>query len=332
MASNDDTLTVVSSLAVNFDDVASAAQRIAGIARVTPVMTSRTVDALTGAQVFFKCENLQRIGAFKFRGAYNALSQLAAHGGGRGVVTYSSGNHGQAIALAAKLLDLRAVVVMPHNAPAVKRAAVESYGARVVLYDPLLEQREHLAQQLAQREALAIVPPFNHPHIIAGQGTAAKELFEQAGALDYLLVPVGGGGLISGCALASKALAPRCKVIGVEPEAGDDATRSFNSKQLHTLPSVPDTIADGARTTSLGTLTFPILLAHVDAMLTTPDSALIRTLRFFAERMKLVVEPTGALAASVLFERAMDVRGARVGVILSGGNVDLRDLARYFSE
>jgi threo-3-hydroxy-L-aspartate ammonia-lyase len=315
------------------------ARRIAGVAHVTPVATSRTVDALTGAQVFFKCENLQRIGAFKFRGAYNALAQLAAAsalsapGGQRaGVITYSSGNHGQAIALAAKLLDLRAVVVMPQNAPAVKRAAVEGYGARVVAYDPAREPREAIAQQLAQREALALVPPFDHPHIIAGQGTAAKELFEQVGALDYLLVPVGGGGLISGCAIASKALAPACKVIGVEPQAGDDATRSFESKQLQQLPAVPDTIADGARTQSLGSLTWPIILEKVDAMLTVPDAALVRALRFFAERMKLIVEPTGVLAASALLERRIDVRGARVGVILSGGNVDLRDLARYFSE
>lgn len=313
---------------MNYAEIAAAAQRLAGIAHRTPVMTSRTFDALTGARVFFKCENLQRIGAFKFRGAYNALSQLPA---GTGVITYSSGNHGQAVALAAQLLNMRAVVVMPTNAPAVKRAAVEGYGARVVQYDPVREQRERVAQEWVDREALTLIPPFNHAHVIAGQGTAAKELIEEVGSLDYLVVPVGGGGLISGCALAAKALSPNCKVIGVEPEAGDDATRSFNTKQLQTLAAVPNTIADGARTTSLGSLTFPIVLACVDAMLTVSDAALIHAMRFFSERMKLVVEPTGALAASALLDRAVDLRGMRVGVIVSGGNVDLRDLAQYFT-
>lgn len=313
---------------MNYAEIAAAAQRLAGIAHRTPVMTSRTFDALTGARVFFKCENLQRIGAFKFRGAYNALSQLPA---GTGVITYSSGNHGQAVALAAQLLNMRAVVVMPTNAPAVKRAAVEGYGARVVQYDPVREQRERVAQEWVGREALTLIPPFNHAHVIAGQGTAAKELIEEVGSLDYLVVPVGGGGLISGCALAAKALSPNCKVIGVEPEAGDDATRSFNTKQLQTLAAVPNTIADGARTTSLGSLTFPIVLACVDAMLAVSDAALIHAMRFFSERMKLVVEPTGALAASALLDRAVDLRGMRVGVIVSGGNVDLRDLAQYFT-
>ncbi len=316
------------SLAVNYDDIAAAARRIAGVAHVTPVMASRTVNALTGAHVFFKCENLQRIGAFKFRGAYNALSQLPA---GSGVITYSSGNHGQAIALAARLLDMRAVVVMPSNAPAVKRAAVEGYGARVVQYDPAREQREIVAGEIARRESLITIPPFDHAHIIAGQGTAAKELIEEVGALDYLLVPVGGGGLISGCAIAAKAMAPACKVMGIEPAAGNDATRSFKSKSLYALERVPHTIADGARTLSLGTLTFPIVLACVDDMLTVADEALVRALRLFAERMKIVVEPTGALAASALLEHSIDVRGARVGVLISGGNVDLRDLASYLA-
>lgn len=311
-----------------YDDIADAGRRLAGIAHRTPVMTSRTFDALVGARVFFKCENLQRIGAFKFRGAYNALSRLPASAG---VITYSSGNHGQAIALAANLLGMRAVVVMPSNAPTVKRAAVEGYGAHVVQYDSAREQREEVAQAWVEREGLTLIPPFNHADVIAGQGTAAKELIEDAGALDYMLVPVGGGGLISGCALAAKALAPSCKVVGVEPAAGDDATRSFYSKQLQVLASVPDTIADGARTTSLGSLTFPLVLSHVDRMLTTPDAALMRAMRFFAERMKLIVEPTGALAASALLEGSVDVRAARVGVIVSGGNVDLRDLAGYFA-
>jgi threo-3-hydroxy-L-aspartate ammonia-lyase len=304
-----------------YADVEAAAARLAGVANLTPVLTSRTVDALTGAQVFFKCENFQRIGAFKFRGAYNALSQLTAEQKQRGVIAYSSGNHAQAVALAGQLLGIAATIVVPKNAPSVKVEATRGYGAEIVLYDFAHEDREAVAQQIATQRGLEIIPPFNHPHVITGQGTAAKELIEQVGELDYLLVCVGGGGLISGCALAANALSPRCKVIGVEPELGDDATRSFHSKTLQTAPRANETIADGARTPSLGSITFPLVLAHCHDFVSVSDLALTRTMRFLFERMKIVVEPTGALAAAALLEQKITfTEGAKVGVVISGGN------------
>ena len=306
----------------SFDDVAAAHERIRAHARHTPVLTSATIDALTGARVHFKCENLQRMGAFKFRGAYNALSQLSPEARRRGVVAFSSGNHAQAVALASRMLEVPATIVMPKNAPRVKLDATRGYGAEVVTYDNPNESREALAGRLAAERGLTIVPPFDHPHVIAGQGTAAKELLEDAGPLDLLLVPCGGGGLLTGCAIAAKHLAPSCRVIGVEPAAGDDATRSFRTKTLQTIP-VPDTIADGARTTSLGRLTFPLLLRHVDDMLTVTDDELLRWMFFLWERMKIVVEPTGTLAAAALLEKKVQAKGLRVGVVLSGGNVDL---------
>jgi len=307
---------------VSFDDIARAHERIRPQAKRTPVMTSATVDALTGASVFFKCENFQRMGAFKFRGAYNALSQLGDDAKKRGVVAFSSGNHAQAIALSGKLLGIKTVIVMPHDAPKVKLDATRGYGAEVVQYIKH-EDRETLATKLAAERGLTLIPPFDHPHIIAGQGTAAKELIEDAGALDLLLVPCGGGGLLSGSSIAAKQLAPECRVIGVEPAAGDDATQSFLTKRLVTI-AVPDTIADGARTPSLGKLTFPIVLRYVDDMLTVTDAELTRAMFFLWERMKIVVEPTGALAACALFEKKLKVEKLKVGVILSGGNVDLR--------
>jgi threonine dehydratase len=307
---------------VNFDDIAKAHERIKPHAELTPVLTSTTVDALTGAKVFFKCENFQRMGAFKFRGAYNALSQLGESERERGVVAFSSGNHAQAVALAGKMLGIKAVIVMPDDAPQVKLEATRNYGAEVVQYGKD-QPREELAGKLAAERKLTLIPPFDHPHVIAGQGTAGKELFEQAGPLDVLLVPCGGGGLLSGCAIAAKHFAPGCKVIGVEPAAGDDATQSFVKKRLVTI-AVPDTIADGARTPSLGKLTFPIVLRYVDDMLTVKDDELRRAMFFIWERMKVVVEPTGALAATALIEKKVDVKGKRVGVVFSGGNVDLR--------
>jgi threonine dehydratase len=307
---------------VSFDDIARAHERIRPQAKRTPVMTSATVDALTGASVFFKCENFQRMGAFKFRGAYNALSQLGDDAKKRGVVAFSSGNHAQAIALSGKLLGIKTVIVMPHDAPKVKLDATRGYGAEVVQYIKH-EDRETLATKLAAERGLTLIPPFDHPHIIAGQGTAAKELIEDAGALDLLLVPCGGGGLLSGSSIAAKQLAPECRVIGVEPAAGDDATQSFLNKRLVTI-AVPDTIADGARTPSLGKLTFPIVLRYVDDMLTVTDAELTRAMFFLWERMKILVEPTGALAACALFEKKLKVEKLKVGVILSGGNVDLR--------
>jgi len=307
---------------VSFADIAAAHERIKPHALRTPAVTSTTVDAMTEATVFFKCENLQRMGAFKFRGAYNALSQLSDDRKKRGVITYSSGNHAQAVALAGKLLGIKAVIVMPEDAPQVKLEATRAYGASVVRYGKG-EARESVAGRLAAEQQLTLIPPFDHEHVIAGQGTAAKELIEDVGALDLLLVPCGGGGLLSGSAIAAKHLAPKCRVMGVEPESGNDATQSFVSKRLVTI-AVPDTIADGARTPSLGKLTFPIVIRYVDEMLTVNDAELARTMFWIWERMKLVVEPTGALAATALLQQKIKAQGLKVGVILSGGNVDLR--------
>jgi len=306
---------------VTYRDVAAAHERIRAAAKRTPVATSSTLDALTGAQVFFKCENLQRMGAFKFRGAYNALAQLTRDEKGRGVIAFSSGNHAQAVALAGKLLGIRTTIVMPENAPKVKLDATRGYGAQVVTYQKD-EDRETLATRLAEARNLVLIPPFNHPHIVAGQGTAAKELIEDAGALDMLLVPCGGAGLLSGCAIAARELAPKCHVVGVEPEKGDDATRSFREKRMVSI-ALPDTIADGARTTSLGSVTLPLVLRYVNEMVTVTDDELLRAMFWLWERMKLVVEPTGALGFAALLSSKIVAKG-RVGVVLSGGNVDLR--------
>ena len=312
-------------LPVSYDDVSAAAARLSGHAHRTPVMTSRTVDARTGAQVFFKCENFQRMGAFKFRGAFNALAQLPEEARRRGVLAYSSGNHAQAVALAGRELGIRATIVMPQDAPSVKLDATRGYGAEVVLYDKHTTSREALSAKIAAERGLAVIPPFDHAQVIAGQGTAAKELIDEVGPLDYLFVPCGGGGLISGCALAAAHLSPGCCVIGVEPEAGDDATRSFKSKTLQSCHN-PDTIADGARTHSLGALTFPLVLALVHDMTTVSDAELLSGMLTLWERMKMVVEPAGALGAAGLFERGYAVAGKRVGVIVSGGNVDLKQI------
>jgi len=310
-------------MALTFAEVAAAHERIRGVAKRTPVLTSATIDALTGAAVHFKCENFQRMGAFKFRGAYNALSQLAPEQRTRGVVAFSSGNHAQAVALSGRLLGIPATIVMPTDAPTVKLEATRGYGAEVVLYDAHNEDRQKIAERLSAERGLTLIPPFDHPHIAAGQGTAAKELFEDTGPLDVLLVPCGGGGLLSGCAVAAKHLAPQCRVIGVEPAAGDDGARSFRSKSLVTIPT-PVTIADGARTASLGPrVTFPTILENVDDFLTVTDEALLRAMFFLWERMKIVVEPTGALAACALLEGRLGVRGLRVGVVVSDSNVDL---------
>src|SRR5512145_2316165 len=318
-------------LMVAFEDIAAAHERIKPQAKRTPVLTSSTVDAHVGAKVFFKCENFQRMGAFKFRGAFNALSQLSPEQRKRGVIAFSSGNHAQAVALSGKILGVKAVIVMPHDAPKVKLEATRGYGAEVVQYTKH-EEREQLARKLAAERGLTLVPPFDHPHIVAGQGTSAKELIEDAGPLDVLVVPCGGGGLLSGCAVATKHLAPRCKVIGVEPAAGDDATESFRQKRLVTIP-VPDTIADGARTPSLGEITFPLVLRYVHDMVTVDDAQLLSAMLYVWERMKIVIEPTGALGIAGLLERKIEVpAGARVGVILSGGNVDVRDVCRWLGD
>jgi threonine dehydratase len=316
-------------LRVSYDDVAAAAERIAGRARRTPVLTSRHVDERAGAQLFFKCENLQRVGAFKFRGAFNALSQLDDEQRKRGVLAYSSGNHAQAVALAGQLLGIPAVIVMPTDAPRVKLEATRGYGAQIVTYDKHTTVREELAASIAQERGLSMIPPYDHAAVVAGQGTAARELIEEVGKLDYLFVPCGGGGLLSGCAIAAEALSPGCKVIGVEPEAGDDATRSFKTKTLQKCHN-PDTVADGARTPYLGEITFPLVLRYVSDMVTVSDAALLRTMFFLWERMKIVIEPTGALGAAGLLEHKIAVPpGARVGVIVSGGNVDFADVAGW---
>lgn len=310
---------------VTYRDVEEAAKRLEGQAHRTPVVTSRTVDARTGGQVFFKCENLQRIGAFKFRGAFNALSCLSEEERARGVLTWSSGNHAQAVALSAKLLGVQATIVMPRDAPAPKLAATRGYGAEIVEYDRQTAVREELGRKLAAERGLTIVPPYDHAPVIAGQGTVAKELLEETGPLDVLLAPCGGGGLLSGCSITARALAPECRVIGVEPAAADDATRSFQSGTLHSVHE-PETIADGARTPSLGELTFPLVLANVDAMVTVSEEAIVAATRFLWERLKLIVEPTGAVAYAALHDGVVDVRGKRVGVVISGGNVDLEAL------
>ena len=312
-------------------DVQDAARQIAGAAFRTPVVTSRSVDARTGAQVFFKCENLQRAGAFKFRGAYNALSCLTPDERSRGVLACSSGNHAQAVALAGQLLSIPRVVVMPGDAPSVKRAATLAYGAEVVSYDRDTADREAIGRRLADERGLTIVPSFDHPHVIAGQGTAAMELFTEVGPLDVLLAPCGGGGLTSGSALAAAAISPGCRVVGVEPAAGDDATRSFRTKELQRVDHA-DTVADGARTPSLGVFTFPLILSLVSDMTTVDDAALLRAMFYLWERLKLVVEPTGALGAAALLEGGLDVAGRRVGVILSGGNVDFSQVNGWLAQ
>lgn len=314
-------------LAVNYTDVLDAARRLEGVAHRTPVMTSRQADEKTGAKLFFKCENFQRIGAFKFRGAYNAISCLSEAQRRQGVVAFSSGNHAQAVALSARMLGVKATIVMPHDAPAMKLAATRSYGAEVVIYHRQNEDREVVAGKLVNERGLALIPPFDYAPVIAGQGTAAKELFEEVGALDYLFVCVGGGGLIAGSAISAAHLAPDCRVIGVEPEAGNDVQQSLRSgTRVHI--AVPDTIADGAQTQQVGKLTLPIIQAHVKDIVTVSDDQLRTQMRFFVERMKIVVEPTGCLGAAAVMNRIVDVAGARVGVIVSGGNVDPDSLCR----
>jgi threonine dehydratase len=310
----------------SYDDVVAAAARIAGHAHRTPVLTSRTADAELGAQLYFKCENFQRMGAFKFRGAYNALARFDERQRQGGVVAFSSGNHAQAIALAASLLGMPAVIVMPHDAPAAKVAATEGYGGEVVRYDRYREDREAIGSRLAEERGMTLVPPYDHPDVIAGQGTAAKEMFDEVGALDALFVCLGGGGLLAGSALAARALAPECRVYGVEPEAGNDGQQSFRSGRIVTIET-PRTIADGAQTLHLGAHTFPIIRRDVADVLTASDAELVEAMRFFAERMKMIVEPTGCLGFAAARRMKAELKGKRVGVIISGGNVDLARFA-----
>ncbi|KWF62474.1 threo-3-hydroxy-L-aspartate ammonia-lyase [Burkholderia multivorans] len=306
----------------SFDDVAAAAARIAGHAHRTPVMTSRTVDDALGAQVFFKCENLQRMGAFKFRGAFNALSRFDAEQRRRGVVAFSSGNHAQAIALSARMLGIPATIVMPQDAPAAKIVATRGYGGTVVTYDRYTEDREQIGRELAERDGLTLIPPYDHPDVIAGQGTAAMELFDEVGPLDAVFTPLGGGGLLSGTALATRALSPDARLYGVEPEAGNDGQQSFRSGAIVHIDT-PRTIADGAQTQHLGNITFPIIRRDVDDILTATDDELVDCMRLFASRMKIVVEPTGCLSFAGARRMKDELKGKRVGIVISGGNVDL---------
>jgi threonine dehydratase len=314
-----------------FDDVRTAARRIFDVAHITPVLTSRTADAKTGAKLFFKCENLQRAGAFKFRGAYNAIAALSDDEKRRGTITFSSGNHAQAMALAGQLQGVKVLVIMPSDAPAMKVAATRGYGAEVVFYDRFKEDREALGRRLGAEGGLTLIPPYDHPDVIAGQGTAALELIEEVGPLDVLLAPLGGGGLLSGCALAAKALSPECQVIGVEPEAGNDGQQSFRKGEVVRIP-VPQTIADGAMTTYLGAHTFAVIRSQVQDILTVPDAALVEAMRFFLERLKIVVEPTGCLAAAAALTGIYPCAGKRVGVVLSGGNIDLKSLGGFLAQ
>ncbi|PJJ17504.1 threonine dehydratase [Janthinobacterium sp. 67] len=306
-----------------YADVVAAAGRIAGHAHRTPVITSRTVDAEFGAEVFFKCENLQRMGAFKFRGAYNALSQFDAQQRRAGVVAFSSGNHAQAIALSARLLDIPATIIMPQDAPAAKIAATRGYGGNVVLYDRYTQDREQIGRELAEQRGMTLIPPYDHAHVIAGQGTAARELFEETGPLDAFFVCLGGGGLLAGSALATRALAPACKLYGVEPEAGNDGQQSFRSGRIVHIDT-PKTIADGAQTQHLGNITFPIIRRDVDDVLTVSDAQLVERMGFAASRMKLVIEPTGCLGFAAALQMKEQLRGKRVGILISGGNVDMQ--------
>jgi threonine dehydratase len=310
-----------------YDDVAAAAGRLQGHAHRTPVLRSRTADELMGAQVFFKCENFQRMGAFKFRGAFNALSRFSPAQRKAGVLAFSSGNHAQAVALSARILQMPAAIVMPLDAPAAKLAATRGYGAEVITYDRFKEDREAISRRIAAERGMTLIPPYDHADVLSGQGTAAKELFEETGELDYFFVCLGGGGLLSGCALAARALSPQCRIYGVEPEAGNDGQQSFRSGKIVHIDT-PRTIADGAQTQHLGELTFGIIRRDVTDILTATDEQLVEAMRFYAERMKMVVEPTGCLSFAGARHSGLDFKGARIGVLISGGNVDMARFAQ----
>ena len=322
-------------LPITLQDIRAAADRLAGVAHKTPVLTSRLANERAGTQLFFKCENLQRVGAFKFRGAYNALAQFDAAQRRAGVIAFSSGNHAQAIALAARLLDIPSVIVMPSDAPPGKLAATRTYqegrrDSEVVLYERYREDREAIGRRIASERGMTLIPPYDHPHVMAGQGTAALELIQEVGTLDALLVCVGGGGLVSGSAVAAQGLLPAIAVYGVEPAAGNDVQQSLARGEIVRI-AVPDTIADGAQTQAPGRLTFEVMRACLRDVLTVSDAQLITAMRFFAEHMKLVVEPTGCLAAAAALDRVIDLRGQRVGIIISGGNVDRVRYGRWIS-
>ena len=321
----------MSDVVLSFDDIAAAHDRIRAEAHRTPVLTSTTADGRVGGRLFFKCENFQRMGAFKFRGAYNAIAQFTPAQRVGGVVAFSSGNHAQGIALSARILGVKAIILMPTDAPAIKVAATRGYGAEVVLYDRYSEDRDAIGQRLADERGLTLISPYDHPHVMAGQGTVAKELIEEVGPLDVLITPLGGGGLLSGCATAAKAMSPGCSVIGVEPEAGNDGQQSFRSGKIVRIDT-PKTIADGAQTQFLGQYTFPVIQQRVDDILTVSDAELASAMKFFAIRMKMIVEPTGCLGAAAAFGGQLDLRGKRVGIVLTGGNVDMARFASLIAD
>ena len=314
----------------NYEDVAAAAERIKDFINKTPVLTSRTVNNEFEAEVFFKCENFQRVGAFKFRGAMNALLQFNETQKKAGVVAFSSGNHAQAIALSSKILGIPATIIMPKDAPAAKMAATREYGGNIVEFDRYTEDREKIGKEIAEKNGLTLIPSYDHPHVIAGQGTAAKELFEEVGDLDYLFVCLGGGGLLAGSALSARQLSPNCKIYGVEPALGNDGQMSFRKGEIVHIDT-PATIADGAQTQYLGKLTFPIIQQKVDDILTVTDEELINAMKFFAERMKIVVEPTGCLGFAAARNLKDELKGKRIGIIISGGNVDISKYAEFLS-
>lgn len=312
-----------------FKQILAAKERLKGYANVTPIMTSRTLNRMVGAQVYFKCENFQRIGAFKFRGAFNSIFQLSDSEKDRGVITYSSGNHAQAVAMVGQMLNIETTVVMPNNAPAIKLAATKEYGATIIQYDPGKASREDIARKLETQNGYTMIPPFDHTQVLAGQGTAALEMFEEIGDLDILLVPCGGGGLLSGSAIAAKGMSSRCRTIGIEPEVADDAAQSFHTGKLHSIKN-PPTIADGTRTPSLGKITFPLVLEYVDDMKTVSEEAIIEAVKFMFYRMKLVIEPSGVLGLSAILSGAVVPHG-RIGIILSGGNIDAATMTRILN-
>ncbi|MVW77429.1 threo-3-hydroxy-L-aspartate ammonia-lyase [Bordetella sp. 02P26C-1] len=320
----------MSAVLPTYEDVVRASEILNGVAHRTPVLTSTTANARTGAEIFFKCENFQRMGAFKFRGGYHSIARLTPEQRAAGVVTFSSGNHAQAIALGARELGVRATIIMPLDAPAAKRAATEGYGGHVVTYDRYTEDREAVARRIQEETGATLIPPYDHADVIAGQGTAAKELFEEVGELDLLFVCLGGGGLLAGSTLAAQALSPNCQVYGVEPQAGNDGQQSLRKGEIVRIPA-PKSLADGAVTTHLGNLTFAIIKAGVKDIVTVTDEQLVNTMKFFAERMKMVVEPTGCLASAAALDQVVPVQGKRVGVIISGGNVDLAAYAKLLA-
>lgn len=313
---------------ITYAAVEVAAARIKAFAHRTPVLTSRSANEAAEAELYFKCENFQRVGAFKFRGAYNAIAALSGAQRERGVVTFSSGNHAQAIALAGRLQKVSTTIIMPSDAPEIKVLATKGYGGEVIFYDRYTESREEIGARLAGERGLSLIPPYDHLDVIAGQGTVAKELIEETGPLDVLFVPLGGGGLLAGSALSARALSPKCRIIGVEPEAGNDGQQSFRAGHVIEIP-VPRSIADGAIVTHVGAHNFPIIQRNVDDIVTVRDDALVAAMKFFAERMKIVVEPTGCLGAAAVMSKAFHQKGEKIGIILSGGNVDLARYAKF---